>query len=226
VSFKRGAVIPLGLATASAALFDALGLLLPTTRTPAREDSRDSALLVWGGSSSVGSNTVQLGRRLGFTVIATASPVHHANLKSLGATAVFDYHLPTVVDDIVAAAEKAGKPIKYAVDAVSLPASLEPSVKALEKSGGGKLGIVLGWPTDRPKPKGVEVLQVASRRILEKKQIAKWVFGDFLTASLEDGSFQPSPEARLVEGGLGGLQTGLDLLKKGVSGTKIVVELE
>ena len=225
VDFKRGAVIPMGVVTSSVALFDSLGIPLPNS---ASASGQGSALLVWGGSSSVGSNAVQLGHRLGFTVFATASLAHHEYLKSLGANDVFDYHSPSVVDDVVSAAKKAGKPVAYAVDAVSLPASLQPSVEVLEKSGGkgSKLAIVLGWPDAVPKPDGVEVLSVAGRRIFEEKRIANWVFRDFLTAALGDGSFKPSPEVQLVNGGLEGLQTGLNTLKKGVSGKKIVVELE
>ncbi len=116
----------MGIATASAALFYSLGLPLPSN-PPANQSS---ALLVWGGASSVGSNAVQLGRLLGFTVFTTASPNNHDYLKSLGASEVFDYHTSTVVDDLLEAAKKAGKPIRLAVDAVSETATLQASVES------------------------------------------------------------------------------------------------
>jgi len=223
LTFEQGAVIPMGIATASAALFDSLGFPLPTV-DPDPSTDQSSALLVWGGSSSVGSNVIQLGRLLGFTVFATASSVHHEYLKSIGASEVFDYHSSSVVDGIVKAAEAVGKPIVYAVDAISEAATLQASVEVLQRSGakGSKLALVLGWPESVQKPKGLEVIQVGARNIFTKKNIAIWVFGNFLATALENKNFVPSPPVQLVEGGLRGLQTGLNILKKGVSGAKIV----
>ncbi len=224
LSAEEGAIIPLGIVTASVALFDNLGIPLPTAGTP---PAQSSALLVWGGSSSVGSNAVQLAHRLGYTVFTTDSPAHHEYLRSLGATAVVDYHSPSAVADLIAAAKKAGKPIRYAVDAISEADSLQPTVDVLEKTGEGKakLAIVLGWPPSVPKPQGVAVLQVAGPRILTETHIANWVFKEFLTSALEKGSFVASPGVQIVEGGLEGVQAGLDILRKGVSGKKIVLKL-
>ena len=224
LDFKEAAVIPLGFVTAITAYVGSLGVPLPATAAPS---SKKAAVLVWGGSSSVGSNAVQIGRRLGFTVFTTASPAHHEYLRSLGADAVFDYHSPDVVDEILVAAERAGKPIKYAVDAVSLAESLQPSAQVLERSGGrgSRLATVLPWPGTLPQPKGVEIVPVAVWKTLGDERVAEWAFKEFLATGLESGDFQPSPEVQLVDGGLEGLQTGLNILKRGVSGKKIVVEL-
>lgn len=236
LTFEEGSVLPLGIATASAALFDSLAIPLPSSSDQAQGQHQSSALLVWGGSSSVGSNAVQLGHRLGFTVLTTASPSHHEYLRSLGASEVFDYHSPTVVDDLLAAARKAGKPVAYAVDAISETSTLQASADVIHKSlssssstdstKGGKLAIVLGWPESLPKPDGVEVRSVGARNIFAKSQIAEWVFHELLAEALEKKTYVPSPGVLLVDGGLDGLQTALNTLKKGVSGKKVLVKLE
>lgn len=51
------------------------------------------AVLIWGGSSSVGMYAIQLAKLSGYTVISTASPINFELLKSLGATEVFDCQL-------------------------------------------------------------------------------------------------------------------------------------
>ncbi len=84
---------------------------------------------------------------------------------------------------------------------------------------------MLGWPETLAKPEELEVLQVGARNIFTEKHIADWVFRDLLSTSVENQTFVPSPEVELVDGGLYGLQTGLNTLKKGVSGKKIVVTL-
>lgn len=50
-------------------------------------------MLVYSGASSVGQYAIQLAKRSGFNVVATASPSRESRLKSLGADAVVDYHV-------------------------------------------------------------------------------------------------------------------------------------
>jgi hypothetical protein len=46
-----------------------------------------------------------------------------------------------------------------------------------------------------------------------------------LREKLQNGEFVARPKSQLVEGGLGGIQTALDDLKKGVRGINYVVEV-
>ncbi|KAH6876439.1 chaperonin 10-like protein [Thelonectria olida] len=225
IPFEQGAAIPLGLVTASTLLFDSVGVPLPESESSATDGS--AVILIWGGSSSVGSNAIQLARRAGLKVLTTASPQHHEYLKSLGANQVFDYHSSTVIDDIIAAVEKAGDSVEYAIDTISLPESLRQVTAILNKTGvkSKKLGLVLGWPEDVQKPEGVEVVPTSAGNIFKKTDIADWVFRKFLPTALEKGTFVPSPHVKLLPGGLGGLQAGLDTLKRGVSGQKVVFNL-
>jgi NADPH:quinone reductase-like Zn-dependent oxidoreductase len=99
--FEDAAVLPLAVSTAACGLFqtDQLGLRHPSVNT----EPTGQTLLVWGGSTIVGSNAIQLAAAAGYEVITTASPRNFEYVKSLGAAQVFDYNSPTVVPDIIAA---------------------------------------------------------------------------------------------------------------------------
>ena len=111
MSMERAAVVPLGLGTAAAGLFqkDQLGLEYPTS--PPRKPT-GQFLIIWGGSTSVGCNAIQLGVAAGYEVVTTASPKNHEYLKKLGASHVFDYRSKTVIKDILAVVK--GRPLARA----------------------------------------------------------------------------------------------------------------
>lgn len=94
-------VLPLAVSTASAGLYQpksetCLGLDLPSTK-PVKSGK---TLLVWGGSSSVGTAAIQLAVASGVTVIATCSKRNFELVEKLGAKP-FDYGSPSVVGDLV-----------------------------------------------------------------------------------------------------------------------------
>ena len=101
LSYEGASVLPLALSTASCALFqqDYLGLHHPSA-DPA---PTGETVLVWGGSTSAGSNAIQLAVAAGYDVITTASPRNFAFVKELGASEAFDYNSPTVIPDIISA---------------------------------------------------------------------------------------------------------------------------
>lgn len=74
-----------------------LNLPLPTNSPK----SIGKTLLVWGGSSAVGAAAIQLAKASGLEVVATASPKNFGMVKEVGASEVFDYSTPSIVDDLV-----------------------------------------------------------------------------------------------------------------------------
>ena len=99
--FENAAVLPLALSTAACGLFqkDHLALQHPSADpTPTGQ-----TLLVWGGSTSVGSNAIQLAVAAGYEVITTASPRNFDYVRRLGASRVFDYRSETIVQDVIKA---------------------------------------------------------------------------------------------------------------------------
>lgn len=56
--------------------------------------------LVHGGSGGVGHAAVQIARAVGARVVATAAPEYHERVRSLGASAVFDYGRDDLADAV------------------------------------------------------------------------------------------------------------------------------
>jgi NADPH:quinone reductase-like Zn-dependent oxidoreductase len=79
LTFEQGAAFFFGGLTAAEFLIDRAGL------------AAGERLLVAGATGAVGSAAVQIGRHLGATVSATASPANHALARQLGAETVTDY---------------------------------------------------------------------------------------------------------------------------------------
>ncbi|CZT03736.1 related to oxidoreductase [Rhynchosporium agropyri] len=226
MNFEDGAVFPMALATSGMALFVDLGIPLPTS--PIIVPS--SGLLIWGAGSSVGTTAIQIAKKLGFKVFATASPSHHQYLKSLGAFEVFDYRDPAVVDNIVASATAAGTPISLGFDTITEEDTAQKSSNVVlysSTNGSGKLVLVNEWPKSIAKPDGLQISQtMAFRHGSDKADIGEWLFNDFLREALEDGTIVPAPRVELVPGGIDVAQTLFDRLKAGVSGKKLVIKVE
>ena len=102
LSYEEACVLPLGLSTAATALFqtDFLALDYPTAMSKAAK-STVKTVIIWGGSTSVGSNAIQLATAAGYDVITTASPKNFEYVKGLGATNVFDYNSKSSIEDII-----------------------------------------------------------------------------------------------------------------------------
>ncbi|KAK5005344.1 hypothetical protein LTR28_007824 [Elasticomyces elasticus] len=62
-----------------------------------------TVVLIWGGSSAIGSNGIQLAVAAGHTVFVTGSPNNLEYLKKLGATGVVNHKNANAVEDIVSA---------------------------------------------------------------------------------------------------------------------------
>lgn len=225
VGFAEGTSLPTAVGTATMALFDVLGLSLSSFQSDSAGREK-SGILVWGGASSVGSAAIQLARLAGLKVFTTASPRHHDRVRALGAAAVVDYRSPTAVDELVAAAEKAGVRITLALDAVASAETLSLVVAVLAGfDGPKKVAHLLPWPEEVAKPADVEADWVKGLRVWkERRDLSEVVFNQLLKGWLETREVVPGT-VRVVEGGVGGLQAALDELKGGVSGEKLVVQL-
>jgi NADPH:quinone reductase-like Zn-dependent oxidoreductase len=101
----REAVV-FGLCSATSAMFlfgkDCLHLDFPRLGAPKKKKT----VLVWGGSSAVGSNAIQLATAAGYDVITTCSKNNVDYVKSLGADRVFDYSDDDVTEKIAGELDK------------------------------------------------------------------------------------------------------------------------
>lgn len=219
-SFEEGALLPMAIATSGIGIFVCLEIPWPPS------GKQSGGFLVWGASSAVGTAAVQIASSLGFTVFAVCSPHHHAYVKSLGASEVFDYNDSAVVKNVVSSAESAKHDIKYAFDAISENGTPPQAAAILDAFGGGKLVLTLPWPQDAEQPENVTVCNTGAFRIgTDQKEFGKWLFNDWLEKSLAEKSYKPSPAIERIEGGLNSVQKAFDQHKKGVSGKKLVIPL-
>lgn len=146
LSYEQAAVLPLSISTAAAGLYRKGYLELPYPTTKTKPSGK--TILVWGGSSSVGSSVIQLAIASGLTVVSTAGKNNIEYVKSLGAKHVFDHADSKVVEDILAVLK--GTEFVGTYDAVSLPDTLKASIEITHELGGGKVATVLTYTGDLP----------------------------------------------------------------------------
>jgi NADPH:quinone reductase-like Zn-dependent oxidoreductase len=240
MSYESAAVIPLGMATAATGLFqkDNLGLQLPTY--PPRP-STGKTLLVWGGSTSVGCNAIQLAVAAGYEVFTTASPKNFEYVKKLGASQVFDYKSPTIIPNIISALKG-----KTTAGALSIGhGAAEACMAILDQSEGDKFVAMATYPVLQKEPQWFAMLRtvlffaswmisyklkgfvkgIKSRLVVISEEVVSKTCVDFLPQGLAAGAFVAAPESEVVGKGIESIQDALEYQKKGVSAKKVVVSL-
>lgn len=224
LSYENACVLPLGLSTAAAGMFskDFLALQYPTV--PPKPTGK--TLLVWGGSTSVGCNAVQLAVSAGYEVISTASPKNFDLVKTLGASQVFDYSSPTVVSDLIkafkgktcAGAVAIGHALTTATSGLS-----EACVEVVARSEGNKF-VAMAQPPPKDLLPSVETKFILGGSVRDN-EVGKTIYEDFLPKALAVGQFVAAPDPLVVGKGLEFMQDALEVQKKGVSAKKVVVSL-
>ena len=221
VSFNEASVLPMAVVTAWSGWYS---IGIPRESKYSAEDKK--GMLVWGGSSSIGSAAIQSAKLFGFTVYATASSKHHDYLRKLGAQKVFDYKDENVVQNIVNAAKEDGITIRECYDSIGKTQLCLDVLKEFKGSGTSKLASAAPLREGHPTMEGVDINFIMAPQGDEaRSEHFRFVFGVWLKEKLKSGEFVPSPKLQVIEGGLKGANHGLDELKKGVSGIKLVVEV-
>jgi len=218
LSFADASVAPISLWTTWLAM-RVIGIKPDTWHTP----SDKKGFVVWGASSSIGSGGVQVARSLGYEVFASASPQHHEYLKSLGAGVVIDHRDPVAaVEAIISAAKSRGVTIKEAYHAIG---DLKPVLDVVAGFGGGKVATAIPPNENNPQVEGVEWTFVVPPQGEDAfRAYDTFIFNTWLPQALQDGIYRPSPMTKVVGKGLESLSEALQVLQKGVSGEKLVVE--
>ena len=130
------------------ASFTALQTLYQSLELPSPFDARsgpERAILIWGGSSSVGQYAIQFAKLGGFRVLTTASPKNFNLVKELGADEVFDYGDENVVDKIRG---YTGNALEIAIDTISEGKTPKQVTGAIGGKG-GRVAIILPYESPR-----------------------------------------------------------------------------
>ncbi|CAK7232300.1 hypothetical protein SCUCBS95973_008213 [Sporothrix curviconia] len=249
--YQDACVLPLTLATAAYGLFHAEFLALDLPTVPPPPPGSKGRVLITGGSTSVGCNAIQLVVQAGYTVVSTSSPKNFDYVKSLGATAVFDYRSKTLQADLVAALSKDNDTKCLGALAIGDNA-VKLSMKVLSRIPGsrhfvsmaGSVMVPANVSTTLGRPRfmgftvwqgvrmnmtgrstGVEVKFVDTKDLAQPGNAVRKVFREFLPQALAQRQYMTAPRTRVVGHGLDSLQEAMDVRKKGVSAEKIVLTL-
>ncbi|KAJ5780721.1 Polyketide synthase enoylreductase [Penicillium paradoxum] len=224
MSFQEAATLGVGISTVGQALYQSLGLALPT------EPIRDATpILIYGGSTATGTLAIQFAKLSGYKVLTTCSPHNFDLVRGYGADEVYDYKDPQVPAEIRKTTENK---LKLVFDCIALESSAVFCDNALSTDG-GEYSALLNNPISRE--------NVNDRSTLAYSIIGEeFPIGDLkFPAKPEDKAhaekFNRIAEELLAQGkikihppkvgqdGLKGVIDGLKLLKEDkVSGEKLV----
>ncbi|GAP91152.2 putative zinc-binding dehydrogenase protein [Rosellinia necatrix] len=248
-SFEEAVTLPENLVTAFNTLWADLKLPVPWPKPadyqPPPRQAR-SRILVWGAASSVGQLTIQVLRHYGYSrVVATASARHHAYVRGLGASEVYDYRSPTVVEDLLRSARQGGvdgdggpayplivdcigsregtlAPLSRVAQpgstvAVMLPVILRHSTGAEAPAYSMDAGASAAWAP------GVSVSGVRTHFYTRNEMFREKLQTEIMPALLAQGVVKPN-RYRIAAGKtlLERATNGLDAMREGASGEKVI----
>lgn len=208
-----------------------------------RDVGKGKAIVILGGSSSVGQYAIQLARLSGYERIVTnSSASHFEHLKSLGAHVVLDRKTQSKPEDYRDAI--GDLPLEFVWDSIAEKetAKLGIAILGLAKTTSEDRQVVGVWnpndnpdPTAGPYPEVVEAGLAAKPKVTVKQilglgsgpdkryvsePVVKAIGGE--DGWIAKGLFKPNRPI-VIEGGLGALDEALDRNKSGVSGEKVVI---
>lgn len=232
VSRAEAATVPLAAATAQLALFSENCLNLD------RNSAKNTPVLIWGGSSSVGLYALQLLRLNSFSpIITTCSPHNNSLVQSAGAHIIHD-HSAEHIDDTIAEIRRQAPNLRYVFDTIGSVESSSIASRALSDEGGTLVTVRPGKANTGGVKTGTDVRDVLVWTAFEREvRYGEFVwppnkkdhdlvaeFFEKMPAYLEDGSIKPSRVKS--KKGLEAVEEGFKEHREGkISGYKIVYSI-
>lgn len=243
--YESACVLPLGIGTAACALFqqDHMALSLPMSDMK----RKDEIVIIWGGSTSVGSNAIQLAVAAGYEVLAVCSQTNFEYCKALGATQCFDYKSNSISMDMSTVLKDDGKAVAGAVIAGN--GGVDVVLEVFKHCRGRRFISMVAFPQPFPPPQRLVALQnifhfmkfmaftaIRTRTLgiqwnfvngstLAHNGVGKAIYAGFLEQALRGGTYSCKPDPLVVGNGLEKLQEALDTQKMSVSARKVVLNL-
>ncbi|PYH42433.1 zinc-binding alcohol dehydrogenase family protein [Aspergillus saccharolyticus JOP 1030-1] len=223
-----------GIATIALSLFWEGGMgLAGSPDEPAEEPEQ---VLVYAGSTSVGTLAIQLLRIYGHTPITTCSPRNFDLVRSYGAEEVFDYNLPTCGQDIQ---NYTNNNLELVLDPMTEAKTQRLCYQSIGRGGGRYIALEMWQPMNHTRPT-VEPTFIMGSAIIGKEiplgngygseaDPGKRQFGIQYYRQIQrlfDTQRLKSHPITVVEGGWQGVLDGLELLQsRTLSAQKLVVFL-
>ncbi|TGJ79764.1 hypothetical protein E0Z10_g9007 [Xylaria hypoxylon] len=241
-SLEEAVTLPENLVTAFNTIATDLKLPTPWPKPADYEPPRaNERILVWGAASSVGQLTIQVLKYYGYKhIIGTASSNHHAYIKKIGASEVYDYRSPSIVDDLLRSAQRSEAPVfPLIIDCIgSQERTLAPISKVAQNGStvAVMLPVIVKHASDETVPEysmdagdsvawatGVNVTGVRTHFYWKNEMFREKLQMEIMPTLLAQGIVQPN-RYRVVEGQtlLERATKGLDAMREGASGEKVV----
>ncbi|KAI1811185.1 GroES-like protein [Poronia punctata] len=233
-SFEQAVTLPENIVTAFNTIATDLKLPTPWPKPADYQPPRaDEPILIWGAASSVGQLTIEVLKYYGYKhIVATASSAHHAHIEALGATEVYDYRNPTVVDDLlgdhgtfplivdcIGHQQGTLTPISKIAQSGSVVAVMLPVIlrSGAEPEYSMDATSAVDWA------EGVEVSGVRTFFYWKNEMFREKLQTEIIPTLLAEGFVRPN-RYQIVEGDtlLERATNGLNLLRQGVSGKKLI----
>ncbi|KAK7733105.1 hypothetical protein SLS53_008293 [Cytospora paraplurivora] len=192
---------------------------------------KGKAIVILGGSSSVGQYAIQLAKISGFERIVTNSSAKHVDyLKSLGADVVLDRSTHNSPEDFKDAV--GGLPLSFVFDTISEKSTQILGVKILgaTKTENSHVVILLNTDSDAAELGQSQETKVAVKQVLGlgsspalrylSEPLVKHLGGE--DGYIARGRFVPN-RPLVIEGGLKNIEEAFAKNKNGVSGVKVVI---
>lgn len=194
---------------------------LPFVEGSPANDFTPSSVLVLGGSSALGAAVIQILHLAvpDCKVIVTSSRKHHEHLtRYLGADRALDRNSLSLVDE-VRSASVGSQGVDAIIDVVG--AATEHIFDVLDPSGPKKYAQVWTGDEEIQAPNGVDSVLFRSRDLAQMRGGENIMLS--LQTLLSQSKYKLPLPIHKVGTGLDAVERGLELIRKGVSGQKLVV---
>lgn len=211
------------------------------------QTGKGKAIVILGGSSSVGQYVIQLARLSGFeTIVTNSSSQHHDHLKKLGATVTLDRKAASVADYANPAYSKSHK-LAMIYDSIGSQESQVLAVKILQENSKRSPGsaqffglkkssvVTVLMPEDPVKEANVNGVKDGAEEVDVKtawglssaEYLRPQAIAFYRALGGEDGwlatkKYYPNRVTK-INGGLAAINLALDESRAGVSGQKLII---
>ncbi|KAH9908265.1 alcohol dehydrogenase GroES-like domain-containing protein [Xylariomycetidae sp. FL2044] len=231
ISLAEAATLPVAMGTAGYALYEKLQLPMK-----AQVSGESPFVLVSGGTTATGRLAIQLLKWSGFNPIATCSPSNTQVLKSLGALETFDYHSTTCGQEVKSYTKNS---LSYVLDCITTADTMTMSYQAMASAGGRYVSLDPPHSHVKYTRRDITVDWVMSLSLFGKPVMLDGVYGRPATPAdrhfagewfllveklIANGVLKPPPFATRT-GGLEALKEGIEEIRTGTAGGKLVYPL-